>query len=1051
MLLSFGIGCTSAAQAQSSGNPCPALAALSTNQQVHKLEQELAQKLKKAKPELQADLYYGVAKAAFEAGDYTRAEYYMRESLAIDTRLNRSENEAKTHIAIAIVLVMKGASDAALEEYKAALAIAERNKLDEYVEMITDSTGTLALRSGKYDEAERYYKKAYELGVKSGSLTTQINSLVNQATVMRKRNQIDQAKILLAQAMPLAKKTGNGREAGNTLLNLARVQHDLGEFKPSVETYKQAIPIFKSNLENTLAANACWSLAETLYELQQITQAKEYYLAAKDLLKNAPSTPDLLGPILVGLGAAEADLGDFAAAEKNHKEAMALAKAQNNKGAELQCVLQLGSDYLLKGAPEPALEELLSGEKLLDAKIGVAGHSDLLTAIGRCYKVLGHSDMAMKYYNEALKLCDKKDMRPRRALVLNSMAVLSLDSKNKADFVRYYNEAKEIYSALNDKRNAAVLDYNLAQFYLTSGKIKEALALYEQALQYLKLTDDANLQGQVLGGLGLAELFNNHPQAALMYYEQALKIAEQTGALEAQWDANLGLGKSYKYLGLNDLAISHLNKAVDLVEKERGQLTRDSFKTYNLDLRNDCFSELIDLYARLNKPYEALAIAEKGRARAFLDMLSNRKLGTKIEISQSSPSNGSSESLIKMASAELGTRAVEVLQKKGQIDVSTAISPINASAPDIEEIKSLIKKNKTYVVEYYLLPDKVMVWVIDPNANIRMLQQLPLSRQQVNEKVALAYEAITHARKNNEDLNAMNQRRQQQLRELYDSFIKPLEAQLPTSEEEVVTFVPHGPLFSIPFAALLSGEGSFFVEKHTLAYIPAIGVLRATQKLEAESAAIKDKLLAFGNPITKAIAFLGALPYAEKEVEEIAQIFGKENALVKIGQAANKRNFTDLAWQFSDIHLATHGLIDEENPMQSSLILAPTANDDGLLSVRDIMQLKELKARLVVLSACQTGRGKITGDGVVGLSRAFIIAGTPSVLVSQWNVDDIITEFQMKNFYQAYLARAGKCKSLRKAQLATIKYLEGKAYGDRTKPRANPKYWAAFQLIGQAI
>jgi CHAT domain-containing protein len=117
---------------------------------------------------------------------------------------------------------------------------------------------------------------------------------------------------------------------------------------------------------------------------------------------------------------------------------------------------------------------------------------------------------------------------------------------------------------------------------------------------------------------------------------------------------------------------------------------------------------------------------------------------------------------------------------------------------------------------------------------------------------------------------------------------------------------------------------------------------------------------------------------------------------------------------------------------------------------------------MVVLSACQTARGKITGDGVVGLSRAFIIAGTPSILVSQWNVDDIMTEFQMKQFYKSYLSGQDKAKALRNAQLATISFME-KGTITPADPaaqataaahaadyvRANPRYWAAFELIGE--
>jgi CHAT domain-containing protein len=120
--------------------------------------------------------------------------------------------------------------------------------------------------------------------------------------------------------------------------------------------------------------------------------------------------------------------------------------------------------------------------------------------------------------------------------------------------------------------------------------------------------------------------------------------------------------------------------------------------------------------------------------------------------------------------------------------------------------------------------------------------------------------------------------------------------------------------------------------------------------------------------------------------------------------------------------------------------------------VKDIMKLPSLSDRLVVLSACQTGKGKITGDGVVGLSRAFVIAGTPAILVSQWNVDDVMTEFQMVEFYKQFLKTAGNARSLRDAQLKTIALMEKPPAGAAPAVgalRANPRYWAAFQLIGE--
>ncbi len=266
-----------------------------------------------------------------------------------------------------------------------------------------------------------------------------------------------------------------------------------------------------------------------------------------------------------------------------------------------------------------------------------------------------------------------------------------------------------------------------------------------------------------------------------------------------------------------------------------------------------------------------------------------------------------------------------------------------------------------------------------------------------------------------------------------------------------VVIIPHGPLFLVPFAALMNAQGKFLVENCTLSVIPAISVLQATAKWQ-DASLRENTLLAFGNPKTEMFASLGSLPYAEKEVVKTAELFGANNATTRLGTDATRATFIQVAPKTSVIHMACHGIINEEQPTLSGLVLAKDGKDSGFMTVKDILNLPPLKSRLIVLSACQTGRGKITGDGVIGLSRAFIAAGTPSVIVSHWNVDDVIAEFQMEVFYKALLAGKGKAESLREAQLKTISSMEG-SMADTSSPtfiRANPRYWAAFQLIGEA-
>jgi CHAT domain-containing protein len=179
---------------------------------------------------------------------------------------------------------------------------------------------------------------------------------------------------------------------------------------------------------------------------------------------------------------------------------------------------------------------------------------------------------------------------------------------------------------------------------------------------------------------------------------------------------------------------------------------------------------------------------------------------------------------------------------------------------------------------------------------------------------------------------------------------------------------------------------------------------------------------------------------AKQEALEVAQ-FLKTHAL--IGDEATKANVLPKLTQARFIHLATHGLLDDFEGLgvPGAIALAPSGNgepNDGLLTASEISDMK-LSAELVVLSACNTGRGWVTGDGVIGLSRSLITAGVPSVLISLWSVPDTSTAELMTEFYRnMQQKKLDKAQALRQAMLTTMK----------THP--NPRNWAAFTLIGEA-
>jgi CHAT domain-containing protein len=276
---------------------------------------------------------------------------------------------------------------------------------------------------------------------------------------------------------------------------------------------------------------------------------------------------------------------------------------------------------------------------------------------------------------------------------------------------------------------------------------------------------------------------------------------------------------------------------------------------------------------------------------------------------------------------------------------------------------------------------------------------------------------------------------QDNLAKLHQILIAPIAQDLPSDPNQRVVFLPQGPLFLVPFAALPDTQGKHLIDRHTISTAPSIQTLELTQA-QAQKPRSKGNAVVVGDP--KMPIFNGTplnpLPGARQEAIAIAKLL---NTTPLLGEQATKATVLQKMQSARVIHLATHGLLDTvQGEMPGAIALAPDAQDNGLLSAGEIFNLK-LNADLVVLSACDTGRGQITGDGVVGLSRSMVAAGVPSVLVSLWAVDDGSTSVLMSEFYRQLQQQSDKAKALRQAMLIT------------RQKYPNSSDWAAFTLVGE--
>lgn len=283
-------------------------------------------------------------------------------------------------------------------------------------------------------------------------------------------------------------------------------------------------------------------------------------------------------------------------------------------------------------------------------------------------------------------------------------------------------------------------------------------------------------------------------------------------------------------------------------------------------------------------------------------------------------------------------------------------------------------------------------------------------------------------------------------RELYRLLIEPAANEL--QNINTICVIPDEFLWTLPFQALTNTRGNYLIQEFSLFYAPSLTVLNemAPRRQQQNS---KESLIAFGNPVIgrnrNLKQNLHPLPEAETEVAAAATAVPTHMKKVLVGHDADEKTFRALAPRYATIHLATHGVLDNRDPLNSYLLLTKPEDEtenDGLLHAREIIELN-LDADLAVLSACETANGRISpGEGVIGMSWAFFVAGARSVVVSQWQVNSRSTSQLMKNFHlelaiQNDLNGRIKSEALRAASLGLLK--------DRRY--RHPFYWGAFVLV----
>ncbi len=816
---------------------------------------------------------------------------------------------------------------------------------------------------------------------------------------------------------------------------------------------------------------------------------------------------------LIGRGDRFKRQDEYAFALTAYEGALRAAERSNNHQDMARAHLGQGEIFVVQVKFSHALEALQQSLKLNEAIGDTRGAAHANNQLGYVYYRLYYYDSAERHLEKALKGFQSIGDESGMASVLNHLGRNHISQGETPAYVAkaldYYTRSITLGEASgNDDAVASALS-NLGNLHLQQehlnreGKfyrqpeIERAEAIYRQALARYEASGNRRGQGIVWGNL--SRTFFNAPGAearrkAIEYAARSVRLFEAIGDDDDLWEAYWNLGKAHsgKNRNLYDVepALPFFAEAIKIIERMRQTADGDDL-TLQRYFRGQTapYQSMVGSLIDLNRIEEALGYVQRGKGRVLLDILARAQASQSSQTGkrehereqsindkltrlndlitrESQRTKPRRQYLAELKSKRQGSRQAlldfqaQAVSAQPEMRAATAeMRPLN-----LEEAAALLPGKESAILEYF--GNDLFVLTRAEEAKDGQATGFTLKAYKIDrnfDEVEWRNRIAAFRRQ----LAGRDNSFHSPVRAFYDALIAPAREQLRGKTSLII--MPDGALWNVPFQILLDKENRYLIETAAISYAPSLTVLREmrgarkpTESTQGKSSSDEEgSLLALGNPAVRGATVgrvrerfrdvrLEPLPEAEREVRRIGELYRRRGSKVLIGNQAREELLKDEAARYDVLHLATHAIVSDENPMYSSLVLSQSGKnleggEDGLLEAWEIMRLK-LRARMVVLSACETANGHASeGEGMMGLSWAFLAAGVPALVVSQWKVESASTSELMIEFHR--LLRQSppdgqppltKAEALRQASLTLLKRARS----------PHPFYWAGFVVVG---
>ena len=872
-----------------------------------------------------------------------------------------------------------------------------------------------------------------------------------------------------AERVRLLKLAGETAEKTKDQIMIARAATALGNAhlqtnfpQPAFEFYQQAFNIYDHANELGLKSELLSTIAFIYRNQADYDKTLEYYDQALTIAEKLDNQEGI-SFILEGIGSVNMLRGDYAAADRAHNRGLDIARRAKLARSIASAIFHLAIVQRLRGNYTDALRLYHQARQLSETiVITEPGHRGALSTnlrhIGGTYFLQGNLRLANDYANQSLLIDEADKNREAIAYSHQFLARVRFAEKNYSESQKLAEQVLPIFEELSMKEPIAGTLAILGITHAAQGNHRIALDYFERALKIREETKSRD--GAAFARIHMANVLNSQGKhhKAIELSGLAAESARTNGNRELLWQAQSATANAHAALVDCQVARQEFDEAIATIEGLRGEVVGgagESSLFFAEKVRP--YQQLAQMLAGQNDFPLAFEYAERAKARVLLDSLrfgrnqptANMTAAEKTEeqslrgelvsLNAQISKLSASRTADKKRLPDLETRrdTARAAFQRFQTNLYAAHPELKARRGATEPIKTPevagLLDEKTALLEFLVTDDQALLFVFVKNANKVELKtfQIKIRRADLTNKIQDFRQKIA----------ASNLLFAGDARALYDLFIAPAAAQLKGKTKLVI--VPDDGLWELPFQAVQSAENRYLFDDYAISYAPSLTILREL-RTNISAANQTNNILALGNPLDGRAGVkvnFAALPEAERQTAWLKNLYGASRSLIFTRGAATEAVFKREAAKFSTLHLATHGVLDNQSPLNSYVLLTPGASgDDGRLEAWELLEMN-LRAELVVLSACETARGQTrSGEGIVGLAWSLMVAGARNVIVSQWKVESASTTDLTVEFYKSLgeTAAPDKAEALRQAALKL-----------RRNPNySHPFYWAGFVLVG---